>query len=152
MTLRVRQATTADIDTITAFNRAMARETEDRELDPATVAAGVRHLLANPACGTYYLAELAGHVAGQLLITTEFSDWRDGVFWWIQSVYVDPSARRQGVYKALHEYVLAAARAAGNTCGLRLYVDRDNARAQAVYRTLGMRQTDYALYEIDWSA
>ncbi len=149
--LRVRLATPADADTITAFNVALAAESEGRALDPAVVARGVRRLLAEPAYGVYYVAERAGRVVGQLLITYEFSDWRNGVFWWIQSVYVAPDARRGGVYRALHEHVVAEARRQGDVCGLRLYVDRSNAPAQAAYRRVGLTATDYVLYEVDWS-
>lgn len=101
--------------------------------------------------GVYYLAEQDGRVVGQLLITFEFSDWRDGLFWWIQSVYVHPSARRGGVYRALHRHVEQEARKSGTACGLRLYVDKRNTRAQQVYRSLGLVPTEYDLYEADWS-
>jgi GNAT superfamily N-acetyltransferase len=150
-TIIVRRAQLADADTIAAFNRALAEETEGRRLDPAIVASGVRRLLADPALGVYYLAERDGSVVGQLQITTEYSDWRDGVFWWIQSVYVHPAARRRQIYRALHEHVERAARAAGHVCGLRLYVVRHNLAAQQVYQSLGMRQTDYCVYENDWT-
>ncbi len=150
ITIHIRQATTADADIIADANCAMAAETEGRALDRATVLAGVQRALDDPSLGVYYVAEQFGKVAGQLLITTEFSDWRDGVFWWIQSVYVWPDHRGQGVYRALHDYVLQQAREAGDVCGVRLYVDQGNTRAQAVYRQLGMMPTAYALYEIDW--
>jgi GNAT superfamily N-acetyltransferase len=148
--ITVRPATLVDADTITAFNQAIAEETEGRSLVPAVIARGAARLLAEPARGVYYVAEQGGRVVGQLLITYEFSDWRDGVFWWIQSVYVHPDFRRQGVYRALHEHVSAAARAAGDVCGLRLYVDRRNTRAQAVYRQLGLHPAGYEMYEVDW--
>lgn len=150
-TLRIRCATPADADLLAAHNRAMAAETEARHLDAAIVARGVQRVLGNPVLGVYYVAEREGRVVGQLLITPEVSDWRDGVFWWIQSVYVAPAARGSGVYRALHARVAELARATPGVCGLRLYVERSNARAQAVYRALGMRRTDYELYETDWS-
>jgi len=149
-TLTIRRATLADADTIAAFNSAMAEETEGQPLPPATVAAGVRHLLSDPSLGVYYLAARDGSPVGQLLITYEFSDWRNGVFWWIQSVYVTPAARRTGVYRALHEHVAREARAAGNVCGLRLYTDRNNVVAQEVYRRLGLTPARYVMYETDW--
>jgi len=149
--LRIRPATPADADTIAAFNVALAAESEGRALDPTVVARGVRRLLAEPAYGVYYVAERAGRVVGQMLITYEFSDWRNGVFWWLQSVFVAPDARQLGVYRALHEHVAAEARRRGDVCGLRLYVDRANSRAQATYRRLGLTPTDYLLYEVDWS-
>ncbi|MGE0480270.1 MAG: N-acetyltransferase family protein [Phycisphaerae bacterium] len=149
--IHIRAATAADADTLAAFNRALAAESEGRPLDARRVLAGVRRLLGDPARGVYYVAERGGNVIGQMLVTREWSDWRDGWFWWIQSVYVAPDARRVGVYRRLHEHVAALARAAGDVCGLRLYVERENTRAQAVYRQLGMTQTAYLLYETDWT-
>jgi len=147
---RVRPATPADAEIITANNAAMAAETERRALDPETLRAGVGRVLADPARGVYYLAERDGKVVGQLLITREWSDWRDAWFWWIQSVYVAPEARRQGVYRALYQHGYAAARGQPDVCGLRLYVEQDNTAAQRVYERLGMRRAVYRLYETDW--
>ena len=149
--VNIRRAVPADADTIIAFNSAMAEETEGRSLPADVIRRGVRRLLADPALGVYYVAERGGSMVGQLLITFEFSDWRDGVFWWIQSVYVAARARRTGVYRALHEHVEREARAAGDVCGLRLYADHKNAGAQAVYRRLGMRASNYVMYEVDWT-
>jgi ribosomal protein S18 acetylase RimI-like enzyme len=149
--IRIRRATAADGEALAAGNIAMAAETEGRPLDGATVRRGVAAVLADAARGQYFVAERDGEVVGQMLITYEASDWRDGDFWWIQSVFVSEVARGQGVYRALHEYVESAAKAAGNVCGLRLYVEKSNTRAQAVYRAMGMRCTEYDLYEIDWS-
>jgi len=143
----VRPAVAADRDVIAAFNAAMAQETERRELDLATLACGVERGLADPAKGSYFVAELDGRTAGCLLVTTEWSDWRDGWFWWIQSVYVAPESRGRGVYSALHQRVRAAAREAGEVVGVRLYVERRNERAQRTYRRLGMRDADYLVYE-----
>lgn len=145
--ITVRPAVAADRDVIAAFNAAMARETERRELDLATLSRGVERGLADPAKGRYFVAELDGRTAGCLLVTTEWSDWRAGWFWWIQSVYVALDCRGRGVYGALHEHVRAAARAAGDVVGLRLYVEQENARAQRTYRKLGMTETGYRLYE-----
>lgn len=150
-TIRIRVAVAADADTIAAFNRALADESEGRPLDVVRVGAGVRRLLSDPARGVYYVAERGGNVVGQMLVTREWSDWRDGWFWWIQSVYVAPDARRLGVYRRLHQHVAALARGAGDVCGLRLYVEKENTRAQAVYRQLGMTQTAYLLFETDWT-
>jgi GNAT superfamily N-acetyltransferase len=149
-TLKIRRGTPADADTIAAFNSAIAEETEGRPLPQGTIARGVRRLLADPTRGVYYVAEREGRVVGQLLVTYEFSDWRDGVFWWIQSVYVSPTARRTGVYRALHEHVASEARAAGDVCGLRFYTDQANTVAQEVYRRLGMSPARYVMYEVDW--
>ena len=113
---------------------------------PPTVARGVRAALADPAKAIYFVAETGGLVVGQLMITHEWSDWRDGDVWWIQSVYVHPDFRRRGVFRALHEHARREARRAG-AVGLRLYVERDNVRAQATYAAIGMHETAYRLYE-----
>ena len=144
---RIRPATEADAETIAAFNEAMARETEGKTLDPATIRAGVRSLLSRPSLGFYLLAGEDGTPAGQLMITYEWSDWRCGVFWWIQSVYVRPGFRGKGVYRALHERVRQMAKEAGGVCGFRLYVEKENTAAQATYRRLGMHETRYLLFE-----
>lgn len=145
--LTIRRATEDDIDTLAQFNQAMARETEDKVLDPETVTAGVRQLLTDDQKGFYLLAEEGDAVVGSLMITTEWSDWRNGDFWWIQSVYVRPEARRQGVYTRLHDRVKALAREKASVCGIRLYVERTNEAAQATYQALGMRRTPYRMYE-----
>ncbi len=146
--LCVRAATPADAETIAAFNLAMARETEDKGLDEAALLRGVRRALSDPARGVYRVAELEGRVAGCLMLTREWSDWRDAWFWWIQSVYVAAPARRRGVYRALHAHVLAEARAAGDACGVRLYVETENRTAQTTYESLGMRRAHYHMYEL----
>lgn len=148
--LRIRTATEADLDTIVAYSLCLARESEGRSLDEPTVRAGVQHVLTRPECGVYYLAEREGRVIGQLMITCEWSDWRNGRFWWIQSVYVDRQAREGGVYRALHEHVSEQARKEDDVCGVRLYVEHENRSARAVYEKLGMRLTGYRLYETDW--
>ena len=145
--MRVRQATPADAPLLIEFNCAMALETEGKELLPEVIGAGVRALLANPAAGFYVVAESEGRVVGALLITKEWSDWRNGTFWWIQSVYVRPEARRQGVYKTLYRHVQDLASNDPGVCGFRLYVERENARAQETYRALGMKQTHYLVFE-----
>lgn len=133
---------------LVAFNAAMALETENKVLEPAVLTAGVRGLLAHPDYGFYLVAEdEARKVAGCLLITFEWSDWRNGLFWWVQSVYVAPSHRGQGVYRALYAYVKELARAEGGVCGFRLYVEKDNAGAQETYRRMGMAKTHYLLFE-----
>ena len=149
---RVRPAAPVDLDVLVEFNAAMALETEGRRLDPARLRAGVRAALADPARGTYRVAEVDGRVVGALLLTREWSDWRNGWFWWIQSVFVAPDARGRGVYRALHESVLAEARADRGVCGVRLYVEQDNRRAQSVYAAVGMQRTHYVFYEDDFTA
>lgn len=146
----VRFATFSDIDVLAANHRAMALETENKTLDVTTTIAGTRAVIDDSAKGFYLIAERDGQTVGQLLVTFEWSDWRCGTFWWIQSVYVIPEARRTGVYRALHDYVFDAARKAQNVCGVRLYVDKDNHRAQATYRAMGMEHAHYDIYEVDF--
>ena len=150
--IQIRTADAEDADVIAEFNTAMAEETEQRRLDRSILAAGVRGLLEEPSRGVYFMAELNGRVVGQLLITYEWSDWRNGLFWWIQSVYVVPEMRRRGVYRALHQHVATNARETQGVCGIRLYVDSNNRVAQDTYRRLGMSETGYLLFESDWSA
>ena len=145
--MRIRQTTAADAPVLVEFNCAMALETEGKELLPEVIGAGVRALLANPAAGFYVVAESEGRVVGALLITKEWSDWRNGTFWWIQSVYVRPELRRQGVYKSLYRHVQAMAANDPGVCGFRLYVERENTRAQATYLSLGMKETHYRVFE-----
>lgn len=153
MALNVRSATPADADVIAEFNCRLATESEGRQLDSARVRAGVAALLSVPSRGQYFLAiDPAGVIAGQLLVTYEWSDWRNGEFWWIQSVYVRPEARGQGVYRTLHRHVETVARERGNVCGLRLYVEQNNHRAQRVYSHAGLRETDCRMYEVDWTS
>ena len=148
-TTTVRPATTNDLAVLVEFNAGLARETEAKELDRATLERGVAALLTDPKKGRYFVAEHDGVVVGALCITYEWSDWRNAVFWWIQSVYVRPDARRRGVYTALYRDIQMRARESSDVCGLRLYVDHDNSRAQAVYAALGMHESHYRFFEID---
>lgn len=143
----VRPATEADAPALAEFNIAMALETEGKRLLPEVVGRGVRRLLAEPALGFYLVAECEGEVAASAMVTTEWSDWRDGRFWWIQSVYVRPHRRRQGAFRSLYEAIQSRAAQEEDVCGYRLYVERDNARAQAAYASLGMAQTHYRVME-----
>lgn len=142
----IRRGEARDADAIAAFNCAMALETEGKELLPEVIAAGVRGLIGNPGLGFYLIAESSGRVVASLMITTEWSDWRNGVFWWIQSVYVQPEWRRKGIYSRLYRFVKEAAADKG-ICGFRLYVEKDNRTAQSTYRSLGMKETDYLMFE-----
>ena len=144
--MRIRLATPADAGVLIEFNAAMALETEGKKLLSNVIGAGVRSLLGNPAAGFYLLAEQDSVVAS-LMITKEWSDWRNGTFWWIQSVYVRPEFRRQGVYKNLYRHVQELAANDPKVCGFRLYVERENSRAQATYSALGMKQTHYLVFE-----
>jgi ribosomal protein S18 acetylase RimI-like enzyme len=144
--MRVRLATPADAAVLIEFNAAMARETEGKDLLPEVIGAGVHSLLANPAAGFYVIAE-AERVLAALMITKEWSDWRNGSFWWIQSVYVRPEARRQGIYRRLYRHVQEMAAKDPKVCGFRLYVERENRAAQATYGALGMKETRYLVFE-----
>ena len=128
----------------------MAQETEGLDLDADVVRPGVAAVLADDALGFYLVAEVDGQAAGQLMVTYEWSDWRNGLFWWIQSVYVRLEFRRRGVYSALHRQVTQAAQEAGGVCGIRLYVEQDNTIAQQVYESLEMHRTRYQLYEVEF--
>ncbi len=152
MNLQVREARRQDMDMIVSFNAAMALETEKKELDLNILRSGVNAVLDDPRKGVYFIATIGSEIAGQLMITTEWSDWRNGTFWWIQSVYVGSAFRRQGVYRRLHDHVLNRARRNEGVCGVRLYVDKSNQAAQSTYRTLGMSPTHYDLYEIDFGS
>lgn len=146
--ITVRRATADDLDHIVEFNVEMARETESLALDPAIVGAGAARLLARSEYGYYLVAERDGAIAGGLLVTYEWSDWRDGLIWWIQSVYVRPAHRRTGVYRALHRHVCDAAAADDDVRAVRLYVERDNQSAQSTYESMGMTRTPYLVYEV----
>lgn len=146
----IRAARQSDAAIIARFNREMALETEGRKLSPPRVLRGVKALLADPAKGAYFVAEAGGEVIGQLLITYEWSDWRNGNFWWIQSVFVAPEWRGRGVFKALHAHVEQLARKRKDVCGVRLYVDGHNTKAKEVYSRLGLKATHYELWETDF--
>ena len=144
--LLIRSAMRADLAALLAWNAAMAWETERKQLDPATLERGINGVFDRPQRGIYLIAERDGVAVGSLLVTYEWSDWRCGDFWWIQSVYVTPAARRSGVFRALHAEVEQRARAAA-AVGLRLYVETENARAQSTYEQLGMQRCHYWMYE-----
>lgn len=150
MDASIRPATEADLDRIVLFNLAMARETEGKTLHRRVVRRGVHALLRDPGLGGYYLAEVSGEVAGQLAVTTEWSDWRNAPVWWIQSVYVSKRHRRRGVYRRLHAHVREEARKAG-AVGLRLYVERDNRAAQRTYAAMNMSESPYVMYSEMWT-
>ena len=145
--INLRMATVRDIDNITLFNTEMAFETESIYLDQADLRHGIAAVLSDSNLGFYLISELEGVMIGQILITKEWSDWRNGWFWWIQSVFVEPNRRRMGVYSAMYKKIVDMAGREENVCGLRLYVDRDNLSAKQVYSHLGMSQSHYDLYE-----
>ena len=143
----IRSAGPDDISDIAQFNIAMAHETEERQLDPETIQSGVSGVIQNHAHGFYLIAERDQVAVGSLLITFEWSDWRNGTLWWIQSVYVKPEHRRTGVFKALYDAVIARARAAKSVRGIRLYVEQEILDAQSVYQKLSMQKTPYQMFE-----
>ena len=145
--LFLRTAEQRDLDTLAKFGTAMAMETENKILSLPVVSQGVKSLFNNPQDGFYVVAEVQGEVIGSLKVTFEWSEWRNGVFWWIQSVYVQPEFRRQRVFRKLYEYIKKKALAQANVCGLRLYVEKDNDIAQNTYLSLGMEEANYKFYE-----
>lgn len=149
MSLTIRPAATGDLERIVLFNLALARESEGRELERKVLQRGVEAVLKEPSLGRYFVAERKDEIVGQLLVTSEWSDWRNGAIWWIQSVYVSKRFRREGVYARLHGYVRDLAREE-KAIGLRLYVETDNEPARSTYHALGMRESDYRLYEELW--
>ena len=148
MSLTVRRARPTDEPVLVAFNTAIAWETEHKKLDPTILTAGVRAVLADPNRGFYTVVERAGEVVGQMMITFEWSDWRNGWFWWIQSVYVREDARRGGVFRVLYRAIADQAATDPSVIGLRLYFETDNKRAQATYRSMGMTDTTYGMMEV----
>ena len=151
MNFEIRAARPTDAEAIAANNTALALETEHRRLVPELARAGVTAALADPAKGRYFVAERAGRVLGQIMHTYEWSDWRNGCFWWIQSVYVAQDARGQGVFRSLFEHLRTLARAEPGVCGIRLYVERDNTRAQRTYLQCGLVDSGYFVMEEDFS-
>ena len=146
--IAVGRAATEDVAAIAQFNIAMAAETEDLALDPQTVHAGVAAVVSDDRRGFYLVARSGGKAVGSLMITYEWSDWRNGNLWWIQSVYVVSSARKQGIFRLLYDNVISLAKQRGDAAGVRLYVEKDNRGAQEVYRKLGMSETAYRVFEI----
>lgn len=150
--MKIRKATWKDAGVVADFNLNLAKESEGLRLDARTVGKGVRALLKDPAKGVYFLAEEnsknpPGQIVGQLMVTFEWSDWRNGTFWWIQSVYVPREFRGRGVFRSLYRHVLRLARKQGNVCGLRLYVEKENERALRAYEKLGMKETYYRIFD-----
>ena len=145
--LAIRKAGPADAAAISRFNQAMALETEGKALIAERVDAGVLGLLQRPSLGFYVVASEQERIVGCLLVTHEWSDWRNGLFWWIQSVFIEAGWRRRGVYRRLYQHVKDLAATDPAVCGFRLYVEKDNAVAQQTYAALGMAPTDYLIYE-----
>jgi ribosomal protein S18 acetylase RimI-like enzyme len=147
MPIAVRRAGPGDVAVIVEYNRRLAAETEGKTLDAAVLRAGVEAGLAEENKALYFVAEDGGDVVGQLMLTREWSDWRNGWMWWIQSVYVRADARRRGTFRALYQHVLESAQADPGVIGLRLYVEHANGPAQQTYERLGMARTGYLVFE-----
>ena len=143
----IRRALLQDAAELAKFNINMARETEGIELVPEVIGAGVKAMIEDPQMGFYLVVELDNGIQASLMVTTEWSDWRNGLFWWVQSVYVDPQYRRRGIYRRLYEYTKELAAHKPRVCGFRLYVEQDNHNAQKTYVALGMEQSPYRLFE-----
>ncbi len=150
----VRPAGYADVDALTEFSAALAQETEGRRLHRQRLREGSLAVLDSPERGFYMVAELhtrdLPRIVGQLMVTFEWSDWRNGLFWWVQSVYVDPAWRRQGVYRTMYGTLLARAKADPQVCGIRLYVEQHNQIAQTVYQRVGLAPSGYSVFEQDF--
>jgi len=144
----IRLANKKDISALVAFNQAMALETEGKQLDENKIGPGVAAVFDDESKGFYVVTESdAGEIVGGLMVTYEWSDWRNAWFWWIQSVYILPEARGQKIYSRMYDFVKARAAKAGGVCGFRLYVETDNLHAQKVYDAVGMNISHYLMYE-----
>lgn len=146
----IRKAAASDAAIIAKFNIELAWETEALRLEPDCIAAGVQRLLQDSSKGFYYVCELDGKVVGQVMVTFEWSDWRNANIWWLQSVFVDPAYRGRGVFAALFRQVEKLAREGQDICGLRLYMHETNTRARSAYHKLGMTETKYRVLELDF--
>ena len=153
-TLLFRPARLEDLDRLIEFSLAMALETEGRTLERSRLRQGILGILTEPTRGFLRVAETAGRngarVVGQMMVTYEWSDWRNAQFWWIQSVYVDPQWRRHGVYRRLHDSIRQRAQTTPGVCGIRLYVEQNNMTAQDAYRRAGLRRSGYLIFEEDF--
>lgn len=145
--MQIRKAQPQDLTAIVEFNQAMAQETEGKTLPDEIITAGVNRVLNDQSKGFYLVAEVEGQIAASLMVTFEWSDWRNGTFYWIQSVYVRPQNRRQGLYSGLYKQVQKLAEENADVCGYRLYVEKDNETAQKTYQKLGMQESQYFMYE-----
>ena len=143
----IRVAEQNDAGALVEFNQAMALETEGKRLEPEKITKGVAAVFTDDSKGFYVVAEDDGKIVGGLMVTYEWSDWRNAWFWWIQSVYIRPEARGQSLYTRMYEFVKLRAADAGNVCGFRLYVETENAHAQNVYDAVGMNRSHYVMYE-----
>lgn len=145
--MNIRIATFEDAASLIEFNQAMALETEDKQLETDILRNGVEAIFVSSDKGFYVVAEGSGKIIGGLMITFEWSDWRNKWFWWIQSVYILPEARGKKIYSRLYDFVKEKAKSQENVCGFRLYVEKENINAQKVYKKVGMQSSHYLMYE-----
>ena len=143
----IRKATTDDIRTIAAFQQKMAYETESLELDSEVLLEGVGNVFRDPSKGFYLVAQEKESIIASMLLTPEWSDWRNSLFLWIQSLYVIPAYRRKGVFRMMYDHVQQMVRESDGYAGIKLYVDQGNERAQEAYRRVGMKASHYNLFE-----
>ena len=148
--MKITQPGIEDINSLVDFNIKMAKETENKILNKKIVTKGVSEVLTDITLGYYVIAKNKNTILGSLMITYEWSDWRNGMFWWIQSVYVEKEYRQQGVYKKMYSYIKDKALKDNSCTGIRLYVEQENKIAQSVYTKLEMKETHYKLFEIDF--
>ena len=148
--MKITQPGIEDINSLIDFNIKMAKETENKILNKKIVTKGVSEVLTDTSLGYYVIAKNKNTILGSLMITYEWSDWRNGMFWWIQSVYVEKEYRQQGVYKKMYSYIKDKALKDNSCTGIRLYVEQENKIAQSVYKKLEMKETHYKLFEIDF--
>lgn len=145
--MNIRFARADEAPALVAFNQAMALETEGKTLDAAVLAPGVEAVFLDKAKGFYVVAEETGNIVGGLMVTFEWSDWRNKWFWWIQSVYIIPEARGRRLYSEMYDFVKKQAGERDDVCGFRLYVEKENLNAQKVYEKVGMESSYYLMYE-----
>ena len=151
MNLIIRKESNNDINTIVTFNYLMAKETETILLDKKIVKLGVKSVITDPSIAQYWIAENNNEIIGQLMVTYEWSDWRNGDMWWISSVYVTENFRRRGVFSALYKHIERMAKENPGCCGIRLYIEKQNERAQKTYLSLGMNDAGYDVMEVDFT-
>lgn len=147
--IKIRKAKIENLETIVKFNYNLAKETEDKELDLEILTKGVRAILNDSTKGQYYVYVIDNKVVGQIMHTYEWSDWRNGMLLWVQSVYVDAEYRRKGVYKELYNYIKNLCDEDDGIAGIRLYVEKENFNAKATYKSLGMQECNYHMYEYE---
>lgn len=147
--MNIRKALNKDIDVIARYNYNLAYETENKILDMNILTKGVEAIIKDENKGIYHVWEINGEVVGQIMYTFEWSDWRNGTFLWIQSVYVNKEFRGMGVFKALYKFIRDIADNDNNICGIRLYVEKENTIAKKTYKNIGMKECNYYIYEYD---